>query len=257
MIPSLSYRERNCYNTHSVNYNQGGLLNMQYQELKTDKRSALKLPFVQLQNVGVRFKKIEALKDIKLEIRQGEMLFVTGASGAGKSTLLRVLSGEVEPTSGEVIFPNKEKYFTAPIFQDLKLIEKRTVEENLMTSYDSRLYQSKEEFYKELTEIAKFLGAWEFFDLPIKNANGGLKQKTAIMRALLSKPKLILADEPTSALDRHSAYRVYELLSFYNSKKGITIVWTSHNRELVREFAGRIVHLDQGKLVFAGQACFT
>ena len=88
-----------------------------------------------LNNVNVVFGKVSALKNVNLQIGRGEVLFVTGKSGAGKSTLLNILSGDVEPTSGSVTLPTS-KVFVSQVFQDLKLFENRTVEENLWYAYD-------------------------------------------------------------------------------------------------------------------------
>ncbi|MBT6325532.1 MAG: cell division ATP-binding protein FtsE, partial [Bdellovibrionales bacterium] len=87
-------------------------------------------------------------------------------------------------------------------------------------------------------------------------ANGGLRQKIAIIRALLTRPEVFIADEPTSSLDYDNAYKLYEVLNLYNAKRGMTVIWASHNRELVKKFTGRVVHLDKGKLVYSGNACF-
>ena len=92
--------------------------------------------------------------------------------------------------------------------------------------------------------------------LALDKANGGLKQKVALVRALLAKPEIIILDEPTGSLDVDNARKVYEVLSYYNMKKKLTIIWASHNRELVKKFTGRIIHLDSGKLVYTGHACF-
>ena len=95
-----------------------------------------------LNNVNVVFGKVSALKNVNLQIGRGEVLFVTGKSGAGKSTLLNILSGDVEPTSGSVTLPTS-KVFVSQVFQDLKLFENRTVEENLWYAYDKKIYKNK------------------------------------------------------------------------------------------------------------------
>jgi ABC-type methionine transport system ATPase subunit len=76
------------------------------------------------------------------------------------------------------------------------------------------------------------------------------------VRALLGRPYVLLADEPTSALDRDSTLKLYELLTYINQKHQMTIIWASHNRELVKKFNGRIIHLEQGKLIYTGHSCF-
>lgn len=212
---------------------------------------------IELHNASVSYGNNLALQSVSLTLNQGEILFVTGASGAGKTTLLNLLAGDVTPTQGKAYLPeNSKNFFTAQVFQDLRLLNNKTCEENIWVSYDSSIYRGKEEFNAEMTELCKILGVWDFRDLKIKDANGGLKQKVAMIRALLSRPNIILADEPTAALDRESSVKLFEILNFYNTKKGMTIVWATHNRELIKQFPGKICHLDRGKLVYSGHACF-
>jgi cell division transport system ATP-binding protein len=208
-----------------------------------------------LQDVTVDFGSIQGLRNVQLSINNNEVLFVTGSSGAGKTTLLKILTGELEPTSGEVILPPKVK-FVAPVFQDLRLLDRKTCEANLWISYDNSVHGTKKEFLKELNELAKVFGITDRLDLKMNKANGGLKQKIAIIRALLTRPDILVLDEPTSSLDSANAQKLFDVLSFYNSKRGLTVIWATHNRELVKKFSGRIVHLDRGKLVYSGHACF-
>lgn len=209
----------------------------------------------QLENLSVAFGKNHALKSLQLVVNRSEVIFITGASGAGKTTLLNVLAGDQRATSGKVLRPD-QRFFVAQVFQDLRLMTSKTCEENLWLAYDNAIYNSRNEFYEDMQQLCKVLGVWEFRDIFIKDANGGLKQKVAMIRALLSKPDVILADEPTAALDKESAVKLFEVLNFYNVKRGTTVIWATHNRELIKQFPGKIVHLDAGKLVYTGHACF-
>lgn len=208
-----------------------------------------------LQDVTVDFGSIQGLRNVQLSVTNGEVLFITGSSGAGKTTLLKILTGELEPTSGEVILPPNVK-FVAPVFQDLRLLEKKTCETNFWVSYDSSVHGSKKEFQKEINELTRVFGISDRLDLKISKANGGLKQKVAIIRALLTRPDILVLDEPTSSLDATNAQKLFDVLNYYNTKRGLTVIWATHNRELVKRFSGRIVHLDRGKLVYSGHACF-
>lgn len=213
-----------------------------------------------LEDVTVQFGRIAALKSVQLSIEKGEVIFITGSSGAGKTTLLKVLSGEIEPSGGKVRTPSKDftgkAVFISRVFQELRLIDKLSCEENLMLSYDPSIYRNKNEFYGDLRELCKLLGIDDRVHLKVRDANGGLKQKVAIIRALLSRPDVFIADEPTSSLDSANARKLFDLLNLYNVKRGMTIIWASHNSDLVKKFSGRIVHLDNGKLVYSGHACF-
>lgn len=209
-----------------------------------------------LESVSVNFLNVQALKNVNLTINPGEVLFITGKSGAGKTTLLNVLAEDLKVTSGKVFYPDHKTVFTSQVFQDLRLMENRTCEENLWVSYDSKIYKSKTEFHQDMMELCNVLGAKDFLSVKIKDANGGLKQKIAMIRALLSKPQVLLADEPTAALDKESAMKLFEILNFYNVRRNLTVIWASHNRDLVKQFPGKIIHLDGGKLIYSGHACF-
>lgn len=208
-----------------------------------------------LNGVSVNFNKIQALKNINLQIKRGEILFVTGKSGAGKSTLLNLLAGDLNPTSGAANLPSKN-VFVSQVFQDLKLFQNRSIEENLWYSFDRRIYKNKNEFSSDMLELASVLGVRDRLGERVRDVNGGMKQKTSMLRALLAKPDVLLADEPTASLDKESSSKLFDLLNFYNVRKGLTIVWATHNRDLIKQFPGEIAHLDGGKLIYSGKACF-
>lgn len=199
----------------------------------------------------------KALDSICFTMRQDEIIFVTGASGAGKSSLLRILSGEENPTSGYFDFkPPHADYFIGRVNQHLKLIDHKKCYDHLLQSYDKNIYKSEKEFEQELKDLTSFFGIEDRLNLKIIQANGGLRQKVSIIRALLARPNLFIADEPTSSLDTTNAQKLFEVLELYNRKRGMGVIWASHNRELVRQFSGRIIHLDKGRLVHSGHACF-
>lgn len=209
-----------------------------------------------LDNVSVDYGNCSALKDITLTVNPGEIFFVTGKSGAGKTTLLNVLAGDVTPTKGRVFGVDQNVRFISQVFQDLKLFEHRTCEENIWFSYDRSLYKNKNEFRSDMLELAKVLGIQDKLGDKVRDANGGLKQKVAMLRALMTRPNVLIADEPTSSLDKESSIKLFDVLNFYNIKRKLTVIWASHNRELVKTFPGKIVHLENGKLIYSGHACF-
>ena len=219
--------------------------------------SMTSMPLFNLSNVSVQFQggKIQALKSVSLNINKGEVLFITGASGAGKTTLLNVLAGHRQPTKGKVQRPGADTFITQ-VFQDLRLLNDMTCEHNIEMAYDSRLYQGRNEFYKDLTELCKVFGIWDHLGMRVKDANGGLKQKVAMARALLAKPEVLLADEPTAALDKDNANKLFEVLNYYNIKRNMTLIWATHSKELIKQYPGKIAHLDNGKIVYTGHACF-
>lgn len=148
------------------------------------------------------------------------------------------------------------KHFVSTVFQDLRLLQKKTCEENLWMAFDSAVYNTKNDFFKDLEELTKMLKVYDFLGQKIEDCNGGLKQKIAMLRALLSRPTAILADEPSSSLDKESSYKLFEILNLYNHQKGLTVVWATHNKELIKQFPGKIAHIENGRLIYSGHACF-
>lgn len=209
-----------------------------------------------LDDVSLSFGKIKALQNVTLTINPGEILFITGKSGAGKTSLLNLLAGDIKPDSGRIFLPQRTQYFCAQVFQDLRLLADQSCEDNLWYAYDSKLYKSKNEFYEDMMELCKVLGIVPFLHVKISDVNGGMKQKVALVRSLLTRPNILIADEPTCSLDKESSIKIFEVLNFYNVKRNLTVIWASHNRELVKQFPGKIVHLEKGKLIYSGHACF-
>ena len=231
-------------------------LNSQNQKKHSGTGRTLGRDIVNLESVTVDYNGHRALHNVNFSVRQGEIVFVTGVSGAGKTTLLNVIRGGINPTRGRVIRNLKKDALIAPIFQNLYLNEKLTIEKNLFTSFDKSIYKSEQEFRDDLNDFSKILGIKDRLNLKVVDANGGLKQKAAFLRAMLSRPTMILADEPTASLDYDNAKKMFEILNLYNVKQGLTVVWASHNKDLVKRFSGRITHLDNGKLIYSGHACF-
>ncbi len=227
---------------------------------RSTKGMSSKGPIFHCDDVSVQYGDVLALRNVQLTIERGEIIFLTGASGAGKTTLLKVLSGLEKPTSGKITRPDyfsgNKKLFISNVFQDLRLMGRYTCLENLLFAYDSSLYSSKAEFMQDLYELSRILGIKDRLDLKINDANGGLKQKVAIIRALLSRPDILIADEPNSSLDNDNSRRLFDVLNLYNVKRGLTIIWATHNKDLIKSFSGRILHLDNGRLVYSGNACF-
>ncbi len=210
-----------------------------------------------LDNVSVYYNSFKALSNLSLVINQGEILFVTGASGAGKTTLLKTLAQDVIPQKGKITSNlSKENIFVAQVFQELKLMEDLDVKNNFLFSFDNQIYKNKAEFLRELDDLVNLFGMNEILGKKVTNLNRGAKQKVAIIRALLTRPEVFIADEPTSALDKDNANRLFEILNYYNTKRKMTIIWATHNKELVKQFPGRIIHLDKGRLIHSGNACF-
>ena len=165
------------------------------------------------------------------------------------------MSGDINPSKGRVEM-GRRRPFIARIFQDHRFLEEETVIDNLEISFDPSVYRNVSEFREDCQFLMKSIGLADHAEHRLKDLNGGGRQKVALLRALLCKPDLILADEPTCAMDKESARKVFDLLHLFHMKRGLAVVWATHNRSLVQTFAGQIIHLDRGRIVHAGKACF-
>ena len=206
-----------------------------------------------LVNASVSYKDLFALKNISLSICSGDFIFVTGPSGAGKTTLLNVLSGDQKLTSGSI---NNSKIktdnlFISRVFQNLQVVESWTVEQNIELCYSKEIFNSKQDFKNEVRDLLNLFEMTHNVRKKLMHLNGGAKQKVAIIRALLTRPNIFIADEPTSSLDKENAKRLYEVLKFYNQKTGMTVIWATHQIDLINQFHGKLIHLKSGNLVRA------
>lgn len=208
--------------------------------------------------VSKKFGSTLALDDVSLEIKQGEFVFIVGPSGAGKSSLLRMLTREILPTSGKVIVGHvditKIKNSDVPnlrrkvgvVFQDFKLLDDRTVFENVALTLEVQ-NKSDEEIKKRVEHTLKLVEIWDKRNLFPRQLSGGEAQRTAIARAIVGKPDIVLADEPTGDLDPKTAWGVIQLLNEINSW-GTTILMATHNQEIVNTLKRRVVKLKAGKV---------
>lgn len=200
-----------------------------------------------------------ALDDVSLEIKQGEFVFLVGPSGAGKSTLLRLLTREATPSGGKILVGNKDitklrdseipnyRRKIGFIFQDFKLLDDRTVFENIALTLEV-LGKSEEEIAKQVEHILKLVEIWDKRNLFPRQLSGGEAQRTAIARAIVGKPEIVLADEPTGDLDLKTAWSVLQLLNEINSW-GTTVLMATHNSEIVNTLKKRVVSLKSGAIV--------
>lgn len=219
-----------------------------------------KCTMIVFQNVSKKFaSNIIALEDINLEVKGGEFIFLVGPSGAGKSTLLRLLSREYLPTTGKIIvdeidvtslknnqIPDYRKKIGF-VFQDFKLLDDRTVAENVALTLEVRGLEEIE-IIKEVERTLKLFEIWDRRKLFPRQLSGGEAQRTAIARAIIGKPSVVLADEPTGDLDPQTAWSVLQLLSEINSW-GTTVIMATHNQEIVNTLKRRVVTIKSGKII--------
>lgn len=212
-------------------------------------------------NDGVEF---TALKDISLEIKEGEIFGIIGMSGAGKSTLVRTLNRLEEVSSGVVNFYGRDLAFLKPselrevrhsismIFQGFNLVNQRTVIQNVEQSLKiiGMPRAQRREKALQMLEVVGLLDKKNQFPARL---SGGQKQRVAIARALAVDPKVLLCDEATSALDPKITGEILDLLKRINEERGLTIVIITHEMSVVEKICDRVAIIDDGNLAEIGE----
>ena len=208
-------------------------------------------------------KEFEALKNVSLEVREGEIFGIIGMSGAGKSTLVRTLNCLEEVTSGSVTFYDKDlaalsakelrevRQKISMIFQGFNLVNQRTVLSNVEQPLKIAGVPRKERREKAL-QMLKIVGLSEKKDVFPARLSGGQKQRVAIARALTADPKVLLCDEATSALDPKITGEILELLKEINEERKLTIVIITHEMSVVEKICDRVAIIDDGLLAEVG-----
>jgi cell division transport system ATP-binding protein len=200
-----------------------------------------------------------ALRDVSLEFRKGEFVFLTGPSGAGKTTLLKLLFSAERPSEGQIVVLGRNiarlgkssvprlRRRIGVVFQDFKLLPRRTVEENVALSLDvagtpRRVVRAK------VFAILKQLGLQHRRHHHPLSLSGGEQQRIALARALVNEPEILLADEPTGNLDPDLTLDIMDLIASA-ATRGTTVVVATHELALVSRYGKRAVRLDGGSIV--------
>ena len=213
---------------------------------------------ISVHNLKKNFGKLEVLKDISIEIREGEVVCMIGPSGSGKSTFLRCLNRLEKITSGHVVVDghpisdpntniNKVRENIGMVFQHFNLFPHLTVKENITLAPTELKLMGKEEAGRKALELLARVGLADKAEAYPGQLSGGEKQRTAIARAIVNRPVLLLADEPTGNLDQKNAEDIMRLLERINGQ-GTTVLVVSHNQELVRSMHRRQVVLRRGQV---------
>jgi len=204
-------------------------------------------------------KTIKALDEVCLTIKKGEFVCLVGPSGAGKSTLIRLLICEEEPTSGRILVADRDisrlnagqfpfyRRKIGVIFQDFKLLEHKTVYENI--AFALEVCDVRQEIIND--RVPKIL---EMVGLTLRQNNypdelsGGEQQRVAIARSLVHSPAIVVADEPTGNLDPKNTWDVIEILEKIN-KSGSIVILATHDKEIVDHLRKRVITIKNGKVV--------
>lgn len=203
------------------------------------------------------------LREVNLEIKQGDIYGIVGYSGAGKSTLLRLINGLESPCGGSVEVSGQElsqlskrqtclvRQKMGMIFQHFHLLWSRTVAENVALPLEIAGVP-KSEIEQRVDDLLKKVGLMLHKDVYPAQLSGGQKQRVGIARALANNPCVLLCDEATSALDTETTNSIIQLLREIHDETGITIVFVSHEMDVVRSLCTKVAVMDKGKVVESG-----
>ena len=222
------------------------------------------MAFLEVRNLGKSYVtrlgacRVQALKDVSFSVEKGEFIAVMGESGSGKTTLLNILAALDRPGSGDVLLEGKslsgiaEKELAAFrrdnlgfVFQDFNLLDTFSVRDNILLPLVLKRTGIKQ-MQERLAAVAGQLGLTELLDKYPYELSGGQKQRTAVGRAIITSPALLLADEPTGALDSHQAQRLMELFCRLNGG-GQTVIMVTHSVKAA-SYASRVLFLRDGQV---------
>ena len=222
---------------------------------------------IKLSNVSKVFNlektKVEAVKNVNIHVKEGEIFGIIGFSGAGKSTLVRCINMLEHPTEGSVIVAGEElttlrgkqlrlaRKKIGMIFQQFNLMPSRTVLENVAYPLKNSGL-SKKEIINRVRELLELVDISEKENAYPSQLSGGQKQRVAIARALANEPKVLLCDEATSALDPKTTGSILQLLKKLNKQLGITIVVITHEMDVVKEICDKAAVMESGRVVEEG-----
>ena len=222
---------------------------------------------IKLENISKSFaingKTVEAVKDVSLAIRQGEIFGIIGFSGAGKSTLVRCINLLEKPEKGQVIIDGEDithyegkelrhvRQKIGMIFQHFNLMPSRTVFENIELPLKLTKLSASERSQK-IKKLLDLVGLSDKAQSYPSQLSGGQKQRVAIARAIDNDPKVLLCDEATSALDPQTTHSILQLLKEVNTRLGITIVVITHQMEVIKEICDRVAVMQKGVVVEKG-----
>lgn len=214
---------------------------------------------LQIKNIRKDFGQRTVLKDVNFDVHKGEVVSIIGSSGSGKSTLLRCINLLEKPTSGEIIFHDKDvvkneislvelREKVGMVFQSFNLFNNLNVLENCVIGQMKVLKRNREEAEKVAKELLTKVGMEKFIKAKPNQLSGGQKQRVAIARALAMEPEVLLFDEPTSALDPEMVGEVLKVMKDL-AKTGLTMIVVTHEMAFAHDVSTRVVFMDQGVIV--------
>lgn len=199
------------------------------------------------------------IEDVSINIEKGEFVFLVGPSGAGKSTFIKLILKEIDADSGKIIVDGQEvtgmlsreiPYYrrkTGMVFQDFRLLPKKTVFENIAFAMEV-VHKNKKQIKKQVGYMLDLVGLSDKANNYPDELSAGEQQRVAIARAIINKPTVLIADEPTGNLDPDTAKEIMSLLEEINSR-GTTIVMVTHAKDIVDRMHKRVIAIENGHVV--------
>ena len=201
----------------------------------------------------------KALQDINVHIKPGEFVFLVGPSGAGKSTFIKLISREIELTSGQIFVDGVDvmklrddeipylRRQLGIVFQDYRLLNDRTAFENV--AFAMQVIETPSKKVRErVTEVLNLVGLGDRGDNSPGEMSGGEQQRVAIARAIVNDPLLVIADEPTGNLDPETSMEIMNIFTEIN-KRGATIIMATHDKTMVDYMRKRVIAIENGRIV--------
>lgn len=215
--------------------------------------------FLRLKNIYKEFSKENGVRDINLDIKEGELVTLLGPSGCGKTTTLNMIGGFLNPDKGNILLADEditnlppEKRSIATVFQSYALFPHMNVIENVSYGLKYTTNYKKKERFNIAKEYIKTVGLEGYEKEHVGNLSGGQQQRVALARALITKPKVLLLDEPLSNLDAKLRVKMRDELKSIQKKFNITMIFVTHDQEEALSISDKIVVMDRGYVVQVG-----
>lgn len=215
---------------------------------------------IQLHNITKIYpNNVTALKNISLSIEKGEFVFIIGSSGSGKSTLLKLLLKEIEPSHGEIIINEKNitnlrkkeipflRRKLGVVFQDFRLLPNKTVYENVAFAMQI-VEATPKEIRRNVPMVLSMVGLAKKARCYPNQLSGGEQQRTALARAIINNPPILICDEPTGNLDPVTSWEIMKLLKDINDR-GTTVIIATHEKDIVDKMKKRVIEIKNGTLI--------